>query len=293
MHFISPLRYPGGKRKLLNFLSQVIVQNQPAETYIEPFAGGAGAALGLLVGGFVERIVINDYDEFIYKFWKAVLEDTENLLKKMFDTKISIDEWKKQKRYMQDDKFRNKASDLEIGFAGFYLNRCNRSGILREEIGPIGGIDQQSKWAIGARFNKATLAKRIEKVASLKGAITLHNFDAIELMKKLHNSKDFDNERSLIYLDPPYFDKGPSLYRTFFLKQGHIDLHNFLKSELSMRWILSYDDVEFIKKLYSDSDVNGVRMNHFANKAKVGKELIILSDNCIYDDGLFSREKGN
>lgn len=287
MKFYSPLRFPGGKLKLLNYLSQIIIQNSPIDTYIEPFAGGAGAALGLLNKGFVKRIILNDLDEIIYKFWFVVLNDTERIIKKIADTSVSIEEWKRQKELLKDNEKRESLSDLEIGFAGFYLNRCNRSGIIRSEVGPIGGIDQSGKWKIGARYNKDDLIQRIRKVSALKPQITLDNLDAIDFMRNRLSELNIDKQRSIVYLDPPFYQFGPKLYRMHFKDNDHNKLHNYLRDELDIKWILSYDDVDFINTLYNDSKKNGVLINHFANRAKVGKELIILSDNCYYQNGLF------
>ena len=55
MQNLSPLRYPGGKSKLADFIGLTIQNlNMPNCTYIEPFAGGSGVALSLLLNGIVE-----------------------------------------------------------------------------------------------------------------------------------------------------------------------------------------------------------------------------------------------
>jgi DNA adenine methylase len=136
----------------------VVQFNHPVETYIEPFAGGAGAALRLLYSGKVNRIVLNDFDEFVYKFWMAALYDTERLIKKIKDTLVDIEEWKRQRKVLINSQRKIPRSDLDIGFATFYLNRCNRSGIL--SAGPIGGYNQRGKWKIDCRFNKVISWKR-------------------------------------------------------------------------------------------------------------------------------------
>lgn len=72
-HFFTPLRYPGGKTSLFNFFDIVIkMHDWQSVTYIEPYAGGAGAAISLLLLGKVSNIVINDYDTAIYSFWFAI-----------------------------------------------------------------------------------------------------------------------------------------------------------------------------------------------------------------------------
>ena len=57
----SPLRYPGGKNRLSNFIRLAIHNLNISDcTYVEPFAGGSGVALSLLLDNTVNRIVIND-----------------------------------------------------------------------------------------------------------------------------------------------------------------------------------------------------------------------------------------
>ena len=151
----SPLRYPGGKSKLAPFVSLVIKKaNLHNPIYIEPFAGGAGTALELLFDGTVSEIVINDYDKAIYSMWKAILTNTRKFIKMIQDTPINDAEWRKQKNIYNTQ---NKKYSLELGFAAFYLNRTNRSGIL--SAGPIGGHDQTGNYLIDARFNKDDLIK--------------------------------------------------------------------------------------------------------------------------------------
>lgn len=291
MKYYSPLRYPGGKRKIFDFLSSVIAANAPISLYAEPYAGGAGAALSLLAEGQVKHVFLNDGDVLIYKFWKAVLDTPDEFIAKLNRAKVSINVWKKQRNYLRDDTFLATASDLEVGFAAFYLNRCNRSGILRSEIGPIGGKDQEGSWKIDARFNKVNLAKRIESLAELRPNITLFNNDALEFMTKMRSNKKAPLAETLVYLDPPYFRNGPKLYRKFYTDYDHKALHQHLKSELVLKWVLSYDDVADINELYDGSKKNGVLLNHFVHQAKVGKELIVFSDNCQYDQNILSKIK--
>ena len=198
----SPLRYPGGKSSLSCFLATLIKNNKIENcTYVEPYAGGAGAALTLLFLEKVDSIIINDLDKAIYSFWKAILNHTDKFVEKIQNVEISIEEWRRQKEI-----YRNKRStQLDLGFAAFYLNRTNRSGII--EGGPIGGVNQTGKWLIDARFNKADLIERIKNIASYKSRIKVSNKDGIELLKLLHTNKNY-----FIYLDPPYYVKGSCLY---------------------------------------------------------------------------------
>ena len=135
----SPLRYPGGKHRLAGFI-QLAIQNlnMPDCTYVEPFAGGAGVALSLLLDGTVNRIVINDYDKAIYSFWRAVRQEPTSLIDLIQNTPVTIDEWHRQKEIY----LTSTAYSLDLAFATLFLNRTNRSGILN--AGPIGGYAHNS-----------------------------------------------------------------------------------------------------------------------------------------------------
>ena len=141
MQMYSPLRYPGGKSRLSNFIGQSILNLQiPNCTYIEPFAGGAGVALSLLLDGTVENVVINDYDKAIYSFWRAIKQDVKLLIDKIEHTPVTIEEWYKQK----DIYVSASSYSVDLAFATLFLNRTNRSGILT--AGPIGGYAQAGEW---------------------------------------------------------------------------------------------------------------------------------------------------
>ena len=202
----SPLRYPGGKSKIAPFVSLLIEKSNLGEcTYVEPFAGGAGVALSLLFAGTVTSIVINDYDKAIYSMWKAILEETEAFINLVQTVPLTIDEWRKQKQIYNDQ---NKKYSLELGFATFYLNRTNRSGIL--EAGPIGGYKQIGNYLMDARYNREALIERIKKIAKYKSHIHLYNKDIESFIK---NYLPKYQQNAFVYFDPPYYNKGKELYK--------------------------------------------------------------------------------
>ena len=128
-------------------------------TYIEPFAGGAGVALYLLFEQKVSNVVINDFDKAIYSAWKAILEETDRFMELINCVPITLDEREHQKEIYLNN---NKKYSFELGFAAFYLNRTNRSGIL--SAGPIGGYDQNGDYLIDARFNREALVDKIKRI---------------------------------------------------------------------------------------------------------------------------------
>lgn len=265
---VSPLRYPGGKTCLVPFFEKVLERNDMVRsTYVEPYAGGAGAALALLYAGKVKKIVINDLDRAVYAFWYSATKDSATFIKKMKTTRVSVAEWRRQKRIYQD-----KHSTLfDLGFATFYLNRTNVSGIM--DGGPIGGLEQKGKWKIGARFYKKTLATRLEQLGSHADKIKVTNIDGIELAKKYLPKKN-----ALIYLDPPYLDKGYSLYWNSYKLGDHTDLAELLNKNPKARWLLTYDSKHKIRKLYPKRRVVNFSLNYGAYEARKGNEILILAD---------------
>lgn len=267
--FYSPFRYPGGKASLTKFLSNTIdVNNLGGCKYIEPFAGGAGAALSLLILEKVDRIIINDLDNAIYSFWHLLITNHYHLIDRIKGIDVSIEEWHRQKDIYQNPK----SNWNDLGFATFYLNRTNHSGIIGGR--PIGGFEQKSKWGINARFNKKNLISRIEKIAAYKSRIQVSNKDGIELMEELR-----DERKHLLYIDPPYYVKGSSLYLNHYENNDHRTLATFLNNNSDSSWILTYDNVPEISELYSHRKKTTFSINYSANQHKEGKELLIYSDN--------------
>lgn len=241
--FASPLRYPGGKGRLGPWLAALMRHNHiSGGWYVEPYAGGAGAAIYLLAQGYVNHVIINDVDPVVYAFWWAILHDTDNFLSLLSKTPVTMDSWYFQKQIHADlDSY----SKTEIGFATFFLNRTNRSGILKG--GVIGGKKQDGPYLLDARFNKKNLVERVMGVASLAEHITLRNQDALALLG------DIDQElpdRSLIYLDPPYYQKGSQLYRNHYQPNDHKKIADCVKG-LKTPWVVTYDDCCEIKTIYN------------------------------------------
>ena len=269
----SPLRYPGGKAILANFLADVISQNNMTTrcVYCEPYAGGAGAAITLLKWGAVSRIMINEYDPCISAFWKSILHDTEKFITRIETCHINIEEWKRQRAIYNDSK--NIKSRLDVGFATFYLNRCNRSGIL-PKAGPIGGRKQNGKYRLSARFKKDVLIARIMDIVALKDRIDFLNLDAMEfLCDYVMRSQNLNN--TLVYLDPPYYTKGQDLYQNAYKPGNHIALANFLTKVTSLKWIMSYDNVTEIKKLYNKFYISPLEIQYSAQNLRIEQELLI------------------
>lgn len=267
----SPLRYPGGKVKLYPFMEQLIRQNTVnPPIYVEPFAGGAGLALELLFNDNVERIMINDLDPAIYSFWYSITsEETFHLfINRVNEVDININEWKIQKDIYTHQDIHNK---LELGFATFFLNRCNRSGILK--AGPIGGQKQNGNYRIDCRFNKDRLIPLLRKIYDNRNRIDVTNLNAKDFIEYI----DVNYDNLFIYLDPPYVDKGYQLYKNSFTKEDHVSLSKTIKG-LKNKWFVTYDNTELIKELYSDCKTEIFNIQYSAGTKRIENEIAVYSD---------------
>ena len=263
----SPLRYPGGKFKLSRLVELIIGKaGDNCVTYIEPFAGGAAIAIDLLLRNVVTNIVINDLDRNIYSFWKACVEDAENFIDRIYSTPVTLDVWKKQREiYRAGGKY-----SLDLAFATFFLNRTNHSGILSS--GPIGGMKQE-KWKLDVRYSKDVLIRKVRAIASRRRDIKVYNRDVFSLMR---NQLNIYGEDALIYFDPPYYVRGSELYKNFFTEKVHGQLSQCIDREVASPWIVSYDDVPEICKLYESFPAKHFHLGYsLANNGK-GKEVMFF-----------------
>ena len=266
----SPLRYPGGKFKISKLIALLIEKSQTAcDTYVEPFAGGAGVALDLLMDGLVERIVINDSDRAISSIWKAMTESNSEFLDKMMCTEISLAEWKRQRAIY----FESRKYSLDYGFAAFFLNRTNHSGILGS--GPIGGMKQEGAWKLDVRFNKAELAKKIKAIGELGGQIKVFNRDVFSFIR---NQLPRVGARAFAYFDPPYYCRGKVLYQNFFTEKLHKELSRVIQSSVAVPWIVSYDSVPAIKDIYKGLPKREFSLNYSLANNGYGREVMFFKD---------------
>lgn len=260
-HTKSPLRYPGGKTQLSEFVRQNLRKEKISGTYIEPFSGGAGIALELLLSGDIKKIVINDFDPSIYSIWHAILNETNEFISLIdsvpFDyasphscspTQL-LSFWDKQKNI--HSKFSHLPHSIENAFSTFMLNRMNTSGVING--GPIGGRKQNGKYQIDARFNKKTLIRKITAIANRKSDIDLYNLDANDLINEIQKKNKYQPDDTFIFFDPPYYAQGKNLYMSFFNMEQHSMLAKNILSLDDYFWITTYDHEPEIFNLYKES----------------------------------------
>lgn len=268
MATLSPLRYPGGKDKTYKYVKHLVQLNN-IKTYIEPFAGGAAVALRLLINNDVEKIIINDFDKSIFALWNTILTNPEELIRLIESTPINMEEWYKQKE-IQNNK--ENADELSLSFSTLFLNRTNRSGIIK--AGVIGGKNQDGNYRMDCRFNKQDIIERISTISSYADRIKVCNYDALEFIEKEIKS----THKSLTFFDPPYYNKGPILYTNFYKHEDHVDLAKAIKTKmLNKYWILTYDVANEIEKLYKKHEHKKYNLNYSIATPSKGQEFMFFS----------------
>lgn len=269
--FKTPLRYPGGKQRLTPFIAEILEENHLNGHYIEPYAGGSGVAMELLLTKKIEQVHLNDSYLGIYAFWYSVINHTKELCRKILSASMTVEEWRRRQQIVKKCDYTDL---LELGFSIFYLNRCNRSGVL--SAGVIGGLNQDGNYKMDARFNRNDLINRIESIAIYKDKIHISNFDAEYY---INNYIPNLPQNSLIYLDPPYYNKASELYLNSYKNNDHSRIAQSIQLNINHNWILSYDGVPEILDLYTNRRHFLYDLQYSAQTVKKGKEVFIFDDN--------------
>lgn len=269
---ISPLRYPGGKSKLIPYVIKTMELNDLiGGSYVEPFAGGAAIAWYLLLNEKVNNVYVNDLNPSIFAFWYSIFNSTDSFVELVESTPVTVEEWHRQRK-IQTSK---SATILELGFSTFFLNRTNRSGIL--SAGIIGGYSQEGKYKIDCRFNKKNLISQIRKISMKRESVFISNLDAIDFIEEVVSGID---DKCLINIDPPYYDKGKELYQNFLKHEDHCRLRDCVV-ELDKPWILTYDDTPEINDLYRDFKPKSFGLTYTAQVKRKGAEVIVVGPKCL------------
>lgn len=277
----TPLRYPGGKSQLRPFVRSAInYTGKRIDSYCEPYCGGAGIAIDLLLKGDVSEIVINDADPAIYSFWRSVIHESSRLINDLQNVDVSIREWHRQRgiyRELSDALENDVRYNYELGFAAFYLNRTNVSGIIKG--GCIGGQRQRGKIKIDARFNRTTLSEKISSIGARADSIHLFSDDGKTLLTRLNDGLlPVDPSHSFCLIDPPYVKQGRNLYLNSFSYEEHVALRDVVRDLRSFSWVLTYDDCDVISELYAGFGLRHLNVRYSSNVRSLAREILISSE---------------
>lgn len=246
---LSPLRYPGSKKKLVPYLHSILQHNEfHPNVLVEPFVGGGSVVLHFLKNRIVEKAIIADGDRLISSFWHVVFSNPTYLINFIRRVKIHLDNFY---AYKAIAKRAEDYDELKLAEACIFLNRTSFSGILTDQAGPLGGIKQNSQYKITCRFNRARIVEKIRHMSVFKRKVIVLPYaweDTIKYAERWTAKRKRLN-RVLFYFDPPFYKKADDLYRKYFTGEEHEHLCERILS-LKYKWILSYDNVPQIKRMY-------------------------------------------
>jgi len=253
-------------------MSEVIERNDAiGSNYVEPYAGGAGIALELLFDEKIGHVYLNDSSLHIHAFWRAVLTETERFCQMVSRVRLTINTWRRHREVVRHP---TEHDFVQLGFSTFYLNRCNRSGVLR--AGVIGGLAQGGSWKMDARFMRRALIDRIESLAEYRKDITVTNHDAEEFMTTKVNAI---TGPTIVYCDPPYYEGADRLYLDTYQPGDHARLAMVIQEKLRHPWLVSYDGHRDIIALYRKRRRFHYALQYSAMRSYSAREVLFLSDN--------------
>jgi DNA adenine methylase len=259
-------RYPGGKgkSKLCNEIARRLT-DQAEHTglqYREPFFGGGSVGLKFLSDNpGTKKIWINDKDIGISCLWTAVIRYHDDFKSRVHGFVPSVTAFRELRSELTTISTLPKQCDeiVDIGFKKLAIHQISYSGLGTKSGGPLGGVEQKSKYKIDCRWSPDYICKKVDKLHS--------QFKTIEVQGDGCTNLDFSSLiedtscDSLLYLDPPYYVKGNDLYQCGFTSKDHERLASALKNT-KHAWVLSYDDCHEIRELYKWAYIEPLNVNY-------------------------------
>lgn len=246
----SPLRYPGGKTRGVEFITRFFPKN--LDKILSPFFGGGSIELSVASKG----TKVYGYELFspLVEFWQCLISQPNDLADEV-EKYFPLSKERFYELQKIQTKFRTK---LERAAVFYVLNRSSFSGSTLS-----GGMSPEHP-----RFTLSSI-DRLRDFYNPK-----INVQRADFKKSLA-----EHPFMFTYLDPPYL-----IESTLYGKKGntHRDFdHEGLALILKQRehWLLSYNDCEEIRELYSGFHIITPNWKYGMSNDKSSKEILIFSKN--------------
>jgi DNA adenine methylase len=260
----SPLRYPGGKSRAVQFLSSHI---PPFKEFRDVFFGGGSLSFHLLQNHQGKTFTASDLNFDLYTFWSQLSIDPDTLIHGIQHVYDRYREKDGKKLFEQVCARRNKKlSPLQRAIDFYVLNRISFSGVVDS-----GGY---SAAAFAGRFTQSAV-DRLFQVAPLINQIELRHEDYASLLLS-------PGREVVIFLDPPYYSATRS---KLYGRKGRLHTgfdHQLLFENLKKcrhKWLITYDNSDLIRDLYKDYDQLNWQLQYgMTNKVATSQNELLIAN---------------
>jgi DNA adenine methylase len=260
---LSPFRYPGGKTWLIPYV-RAWLRSLPVtpRLFVEPFAGGAIAALTAVFEDLADRAMIVELDEDVSVVWRVILRgDSERLIAR-------IKEFVPSRLSVRQAIAEQGASQVDHAFATIVRNRMARGGILAPGAGIV--KHGENGKGLASRWYPETLGQRIAEIARRRQRLDPVSGDGLGVMRALASS-----DGVVFFVDPPYTVAGRRLYKHS--EMDHEELFRTL-ARVKGSFLATYDDAPEIRALTEEHRLQmraiAMKTTHHLQK----QELLISRD---------------
>jgi DNA adenine methylase len=271
----SLFRYPGGKHRLSGAITQRLTALCTEDTteYFEPCFGAGNVGITFLSQNpKIKSAWINDRDPGVACLWNAVIHSPGELIEKIkrFTPSVSAFDGFKSQLLGIPEEF--DPYNVEVGFMKLAVHLMSYGALGTRAGGPLGGKKQESKDAVDSRWSAEYRCRRVEELHRLLTSIDLigGGCTCLDFFHPLMEA----SRASIVYLDPPYFDKGNDLYQFPFSQTDHERLANILRVA-HFPWVLSYDDHPEVNEMYRGTLIQPIPAKYTVGSVRQKTELII------------------
>lgn len=257
---MTPIRYAGGKSLAVGYIIELLPKN--VKKVISPFFGGGSVEFAIANG---LKIPVIGYDIFpdLVNFFQVLKNNKSELICELKKIKPSKKNFEKIKKELKDNWENKIVLDKLIWARDFYFNHNLSYG--PSFLGWMSSIYENEK-------KYKSLLNKLEN--SDMSLISIYNNSFESVLDK--HSSDF------LYLDPPYYIGGTSkMFAGIYPQRNfpiyHNNFNHLLLSEKLKKhkggFIMSYNDCEEIRSLYSDCKIIKVRWQYTMGQGekRIGK----------------------